>query len=73
MVQQTRIVLADKHVVFVDGLAAALSQMGYEIVATTTTRHGLLEHVRRFRPDVCVTGNHFPDGDGIEVIRAKLL
>jgi two-component system nitrate/nitrite response regulator NarL len=68
-VEQTlRIVLADKHVVFLDGLTAVLSQLGYEIVATATTRHGLLEDVRLFRPDICVTGNHFPDGDGIEVI-----
>ncbi|MDT4938851.1 MAG: hypothetical protein QOG80_2522 [Pseudonocardiales bacterium] len=63
-----RIVLADKHAVFLDGLTAALSQLKYEIVATATTRHGLLASVHQFAPDICVAGNHFPDGDGIEVI-----
>jgi two-component system, NarL family, nitrate/nitrite response regulator NarL len=68
VVAAVKIILADKHVVFLDGLTAALSQVGFEIVATATTRHALLEHVRVFQPEICVTGNRFPDGIAIDAI-----
>jgi DNA-binding NarL/FixJ family response regulator len=63
-----KIVLADEHVLFLDGLTALLSQLGYRVVATATTRRTLLEHLRLFEPDICVTGTRFPDGEGADVI-----
>lgn len=63
-----KLVLADKDVILLEGLTAVLSQMGYGIVATAPTRHDLLAEVRSSHSDICVTGNHFPDGDGVEVI-----
>jgi two-component system nitrate/nitrite response regulator NarL len=54
--------------VFLDSLTAVLSQLGYKIVAMATTRHGLLEDVSLYQPDICVTGNHFPDGDIVDLI-----
>ncbi len=63
-----KLVLADKDVVLLEGLTAVLSQLGYGIVATAPTRSRLLEEVRSSQADICVTGNHFPDDDGVEVI-----
>jgi two-component system, NarL family, nitrate/nitrite response regulator NarL len=68
VVPTVKLALADKDAVLLDGLTAVLGQMGYEIVATAATRRDLLAQVVLHRPDICVTANHFPDGDSVEVI-----
>jgi DNA-binding NarL/FixJ family response regulator len=62
------IVLADDHAVFLDALTAVLGQLGHVILASATTRTGMVESVSAFRPAICVTENKFPDGDGVDVI-----
>jgi two-component system nitrate/nitrite response regulator NarL len=68
VVQGFKLALADNDAVLLDGLSAMLSEMGYEIVATAPTRHDLLAQVVLYQLDICVTGNLFPDGDGVDVI-----
>lgn len=50
MVATFKLALADKDAVLLDGLTAALGQIGYEIVATAPTRHDLLAQVVLRRP-----------------------
>lgn len=62
------ILLADDHAVFLDALAAVLTQMGHHIVATATTAAALLSSVRAIRPDLCVTETKFLDGYAADVV-----
>jgi two-component system, NarL family, nitrate/nitrite response regulator NarL len=68
VIAKFKLAVADRDVALLDGLTAVLRDMGYEIVATAPTRHDLLAQVVLYEPDICVTGNHFPDGDGVDVI-----
>ena len=49
-----RVILADDHRVFLDGLSRLLEESGVEVVARTTNRDELPELIRRLRPDVAV-------------------
>jgi two-component system nitrate/nitrite response regulator NarL len=62
------IVLADDHAVFLDALTAVLGQLGHLILGSATTRSGMVDAVRASRPDICITENRFPDGEGVEVL-----
>jgi two-component system, NarL family, nitrate/nitrite response regulator NarL len=62
------IVVADQHAVFAEALAAALTQGGHRVVATTMTRCQMADAVGRLQPQICVTGNVFPDGYTVELI-----
>ncbi|MGH3870091.1 MAG: response regulator [Pseudonocardiaceae bacterium] len=64
----TSIVLGDDHTVFVESLAAVLVGSGFRIPAVTRSLAGTIDAVRRHRPDVCLLGRHFPDGDGVAAI-----
>lgn len=49
-----RVILADDHRVFLDGLGRLLSENGVEVVARTTNRDELPELIRELRPDVAI-------------------
>lgn len=60
------VVLADGHTVFLDGLTAVLTPEGYHVLATATTREGLLENAGALQPGLCIIDSAFPDGDGAD-------
>lgn len=64
------IVLADDQGVVVDALAALLTQGGYRVVGTADNQAELLRQVRELQPDLCVLGNRFPDGAGVDALPA---
>lgn len=62
------VVLADDQVVLIDALAGLLSHQGHRVVASATSRQSLVDDVKTFEPDVCVTDSRFRDGDGLAVL-----
>lgn len=62
------LVLADEHVMFLDGLSAVLAHLGHRVIATVSTHVDLLANVRAFRPKICVTDLRLRDGGGIQDI-----
>jgi two-component system nitrate/nitrite response regulator NarL len=62
------IVLADDQVVVLDALTALLTQLGHRVVAAVETCDATVRSVSELRPDVCVVGNRYPDGEGVETI-----
>jgi two-component system nitrate/nitrite response regulator NarL len=62
------IVLADDELVLLDALSAMLAQIGHRVVATVGSCRALLQCVSARRPDVCVIGTRYPDGDGVDTI-----
>ena len=69
---RTRIVLADDHELVLEGLKALLdSEEDMEVVATATNGHGLLDAVRRRRPDVAVLDLEMGEPDGLACLDAK--
>jgi two-component system, NarL family, nitrate/nitrite response regulator NarL len=62
------IVLADDHVVVLDALSALLTQLGHRVVATVGSCAAMVQHVSVIRPDICIVGNRFPDGEGVDAI-----
>jgi two-component system nitrate/nitrite response regulator NarL len=64
----TSIVLGDDHAVFVESLVAVLVGQGFRVPAVARSLAGTIEAVRRHRPDICLLGRRFSDGDGITAI-----
>jgi two-component system, NarL family, nitrate/nitrite response regulator NarL len=65
----TSIVLGDDHAVFVKSLASALIRQGFRVPAVSRSLTGTIEAVRHHRPDICLLGRRFSDGDGVTAIR----
>jgi two-component system nitrate/nitrite response regulator NarL len=63
-----KVVLADNHAVFMDGLTAVLTQSGYEVLAAAGTAIFLIEKVRALRPDLCIIESRFSDGIAADAI-----
>ncbi|WP_409185950.1 response regulator [Amycolatopsis sp. VS8301801F10] len=64
-----RVLLADDHPVYRDGLAAQLgSRPEIEVVGVSGDGVGALELLRRTEPDVAVLDLMLPGADGIEII-----
>ena len=70
MGETLEIILADDEVVVLDALAALLTQFGHRVVATASTQAELLDYVGSFRTELCLLGNRFADGTGVEAIAA---
>ena len=69
-----RVVVADDHPVFRNGLVEAVSGMPQlELVAQAETGRQALESIRELQPDVAVLDVKMPDLDGLEVMRAVTL
>jgi two-component system nitrate/nitrite response regulator NarL len=64
----TSIVLGDGHAVFVESLVPVLVGAGFRVPAVSRSLTGTIEAVRHHRPDVCLLGRRFSDGDGVTAI-----
>ena len=62
----TRVVLADDHPVFLDGLQAWLATVEIDVVGTATSGRGAVEVAQQTDPDVVVMDLHMPEMNGIE-------
>ncbi|MGH3869332.1 MAG: LuxR C-terminal-related transcriptional regulator [Pseudonocardiaceae bacterium] len=65
----TSVVLGDDHAVFVESLVSVLVGQGFHVPAAARSLTGTVEAVHHHRPDICLLGRHFSDGDGITAIR----
>ena len=68
MTDGLELVLADEHVMFLDGLSSVLAHLGHRVIAAVSTHADLLANVRAFRPQLCVTDLRLQDGGGISDI-----
>jgi DNA-binding NarL/FixJ family response regulator len=64
----TSIVLGDDHTVFAESLVSVLVGAGFRVPAVARNLTGTIEAVRHHRPDVCLLGRRFSDGDGVTAI-----
>lgn len=63
----TRVLLADDHQIFVEGLAALLGKEDeLEVVGTATTAQLAVQKVRETSPDIVIMDLSMPDMSGIE-------
>ena len=68
-----RVVVADDHPFFRDGVARGLTQSGrIEVVAAVGDGREALEAIRRDEPDVAIVDYEMPDIDGLGVVRAAV-
>jgi two-component system, NarL family, nitrate/nitrite response regulator NarL len=68
---RVRVVVADDHPFFRDGVARGLTQSGrIEVVAEVDDGRAALEVIRRDSPDVALVDYEMPDIDGLGVVRA---
>lgn len=63
-----RVVLADDHPIWVDGVAADLGD-GFEVVGKAGTADEAIAAVGATNPDIVVSDLHMPGGGGIKVAR----
>ncbi len=71
--KRVRVVIADDHPFFRDGLSRGLSQDGrLEVVAEAENGRDALEAIRREQPDVALVDYQMPDLDGLAVVRAAV-
>lgn len=62
-----KILIADDHQVFIDGMSAMLSQVeGLEIVGSANNGYELVERAAELKPDLVLTDIQMPVMDGIE-------
>jgi DNA-binding NarL/FixJ family response regulator len=64
-----RVVIADDHPFYRQGLARLLSQCGVEVVGQASNGPGAIELVERTAPDVAVVDLNMPGMSGVEVTR----
>jgi DNA-binding NarL/FixJ family response regulator len=64
-----RVVIADDHPFYRQGLARLLSQSGVEVVGQASNGPGAIELVERTAPDVAVVDLNMPGMSGVEVTR----
>jgi two-component system nitrate/nitrite response regulator NarL len=65
-----RIVLGDCHRLFIDALAAALTQEGITVAALATSSQELLTEVARHQPDICLLATRFHMAGGLDILGA---
>jgi DNA-binding NarL/FixJ family response regulator len=71
MAEVVRVLLADDHPVYRDGLAALLGSLdGIEVVGTAADGVEAVDRARKVQPDVVVMDVQMPRLDGIEATRA---
>lgn len=64
-----RVLLADDHPLFLDGLKNLLSARGVQVVGTAQSGSEALEQARRLRPDVILMDIQMPGCDGLMATR----
>jgi two-component system, NarL family, nitrate/nitrite response regulator NarL len=68
---RVRVVVADDHPFFRDGVSRGLNQDGrIEVVAEAENGREAIEAIRREQPDVALVDYQMPEVDGIGVVRA---
>ena len=70
-VQRIRVLIADDHPLFRDGIARAIADRPeLELVGTAADGRAALEGIRTLAPDVAVLDLRMPGLDGLDVLRA---
>jgi DNA-binding NarL/FixJ family response regulator len=70
LVDRTRLVLADDHPIFLEGLSKLLEmEKDFEIIGTATSGNAALRLVRESQPDVAVLDVSMPELSGIALSR----
>ena len=64
-----RVLIADDHHLFLEGLRRALEEGGLEVVAETSDGREVVSLARELHPDVAVLDLSMPDISGLEVLR----
>lgn len=64
-----RILLADDHPLFLDGLKSIMSLHGFDVVGTAEDGREALEKARALQPDVILMDVHMPNLNGLEATR----
>jgi DNA-binding NarL/FixJ family response regulator len=64
-----RVVVADDHSLFRDGIISLLEAAEYDVVAQVGDGRDAVEAVRRYRPDLALLDISMPDMNGIEALR----
>jgi two-component system nitrate/nitrite response regulator NarL len=68
---RVRVVIADDHPFFRDGVSRGLSRDGrVEVVAEAENGRDALDAIRRVQPDVALVDDQMPGLDGLAVVRA---
>ncbi|MFE9254263.1 response regulator [Streptomyces sp. NPDC006879] len=68
---RVRVVVADDHPIYREGVVRALTQSGQvEVVAEAADGASALQHIREHRPDVAVVDQRLPELDGTAVLHA---
>lgn len=62
-----RVVVADDHPLYREGVARALTGAGFDVVGEADTGPEALELIRELRPDVALVDYRLPPPDGIEI------
>ncbi len=61
-----RVLLADDHALFRDGVASLLAAWGHEVVGVAADGDGAVELAERLRPDLVLMDVRMPGGGGID-------
>ena len=64
-----RVVVADDHSLFRDGITSLLEAAGYEVVEQSSDGHEAIEAVRKFHPDLVLLDISMPNMDGLEALQ----
>jgi len=64
-----RVLVADDHSLFRDGLASLLEAAGHEIVGQVGDGEAAVEAARRLKPDLVLLDISMPGSDGLEALR----
>ena len=65
-----KVLVADDHAMFLDGMAAALRRRGHEVVGTTATLTDLVGLVTSTAPDLCLLDLWFGEESALAIARA---
>jgi two-component system, NarL family, response regulator NreC len=69
---QTRVLLADDHALFREGLKSLLSAGEFDIVAEAANGQDAIKEARRLKPDVAIVDISMPGLNGVDAAREML-
>jgi two-component system, NarL family, response regulator NreC len=69
---QTRVLLADDHALFREGLKSLLAAGEFDIVAEAANGQDAIKEARRLRPDVAIVDVSMPGLNGVDAAREML-
>jgi len=69
---QTRVLLADDHALFREGLKSLLAAGEFDIVAEAANGQDAIKEARRLRPDVAIVDISMPGLNGVDAAREML-